>query len=198
MVIFEGQRFNQEWSKGEVPDTLYGMSEKGWTDKELFYYWMTELFVKQIPPAHPVTHYEPVTIRAASEQGIVVFCLPPHCTHVAQPLDVSFFHPLKVNWSEACHIFMQENPGCVVTKYQFSQQHSIHPFNPDKISVPMYPPGASDESDEESSDEEEMDVSEKQEGGHDRPQPTSFLLNRLNCSLPGMKMDMTSTLMLTT
>ena len=35
MVIFEGQRFNPEWSKGEVPDTLYGMSKKGWTDQEL-------------------------------------------------------------------------------------------------------------------------------------------------------------------
>ena len=36
MVIFKGQRFNLEWSKGEVPDILYGMSEKGWTDQELF------------------------------------------------------------------------------------------------------------------------------------------------------------------
>ena len=202
MVIFEGQRFNPEWSKGEVTDTLYGMSDKGWTDQELFYYWMTELFVKQIPPARPVmllvdghsSHYEPVTIRAASEQGVVVFCLPPHCTHVAQPLDVSFFRPLKVYWSEACHMFMQENPGCVVTKYQFSQFFSkawykaiqpqnlissfaktgIHPFNPDKISVPVYPPGANDESDEESSEEEYMDIFDNQEDDHDKPQPTSF------------------------
>ena len=27
MVIFEGKRLNSEWIKGEVPDTLYGMSE---------------------------------------------------------------------------------------------------------------------------------------------------------------------------
>ena len=27
MVFFEGQRFNSDWSKGEVPNTLYGMSE---------------------------------------------------------------------------------------------------------------------------------------------------------------------------
>ena len=36
MVIFDGQHFNPEWSKGEVPNTLYGMSDKGWTDQELF------------------------------------------------------------------------------------------------------------------------------------------------------------------
>ena len=69
MVIFEG-RFNPEWSKGEVPNTLYGMSDKGWTDQELFFYWMTQLFVKYIPPTRPVMllvdghslHYEPETI----------------------------------------------------------------------------------------------------------------------------------------
>ena len=35
MIIFEGQRFNSEWSKGEVPGMLYGMS--GWTDQGLFF-----------------------------------------------------------------------------------------------------------------------------------------------------------------
>ena len=70
MVIFEGQRFNPEWSKGEVPDTLYDMSEKGWTDQELFYYWLIEQFVKHIPPTRPVillvdghsSHYEPESV----------------------------------------------------------------------------------------------------------------------------------------
>ena len=192
MVIFEGQRLNPEWSKGEVPDTLYGMSEKGWTDQELFYYWLTELFVKQIPPARPVmllvdghsSHYEPESIRAAAEQGIIVFCLPPHSTHVAQPLDVSFFHPLKVYWSEACHTFMQENPGCVVTKYQFSRLFSkawykaiqpqnlisgftktgIHPFNPNAISILPCPPGVDDNSEDESDSDEDMKLDDDNGG----------------------------------
>jgi len=55
MVIFEGKRLNPEWTKGEVPDTLYGMSDKGWTDMELFSHWMTSQFIPHIPPAHPVT-----------------------------------------------------------------------------------------------------------------------------------------------
>ena len=38
MVIFKGERFNHEWSVGEVSDTLYGMSESGWIDQELFFY----------------------------------------------------------------------------------------------------------------------------------------------------------------
>ena len=182
MVIFEGQRFNPEWSKGEVPDTLYGMSERGWTDQEMFFFWMTELFVKHIPPVRPVlllvdghsSHYEPDTIRAAAEQGIVIFCHPPHCTHVAQPLDVSFFRPLKVYWSEVCHTFMQENPGSVITKYQFSALFSkawykaiqpqnliagftkcgIYPYNSDAIKPTIYTP---EEEDEDGIDEQKMD-----------------------------------------
>ena len=164
MVIFEGKRLNSEWTKGEVPDTLYGMSEKGWTDMELFHYWMTNLFIPNIPPARPVlllvdghsSHYEPDTIRIAQNEGIVVLCLPPHTTHVSQPLDVSFFRPLKVYWSDACHKYMQDNPGHVVTKYQFSALFSqawykaikpenvisgfkkagICPFNPKAIAAP--------------------------------------------------------------
>ena len=31
MVIFKGERLNYEWTKGEVPNTIYGMSPQGWT-----------------------------------------------------------------------------------------------------------------------------------------------------------------------
>ncbi len=132
MVIFEGKRLNPEWTKGEVPCTLYGMSDKGWTDMELFSYWMKDLFLPSIPPARPVlllvdghsSHYEPETIRYAASQDVVVLCLPPHTTHVSQPLDVSFFKPLKSYWSEVCHRYTQDNPGRVVTKYQFSSLFS--------------------------------------------------------------------------
>ena len=91
----------------------------------------------------------------------MIFCLPPHSTHVAQPLDISFFQPLKVYWSEACHKFMQENPGRVVTKYSFSPLFAeawykairpgnlivgfvkvgVCPFNPEAIKIPLIPPG---------------------------------------------------------
>ena len=71
------------------------------------------------------SHYEPDTIRLAAEEEVIILCLPPHTTHVSQPLDVSFFRPLKVYWSEGCHMYMQENPGRVVTKYQFSSLFSV-------------------------------------------------------------------------
>jgi len=38
ILIFKGERMNHEWTRGEVPNTLYGMSENGWIDQELFFY----------------------------------------------------------------------------------------------------------------------------------------------------------------
>ena len=36
MVIFKGERFNYDFMKGEVPDTVFGMSPNGWIDQDLF------------------------------------------------------------------------------------------------------------------------------------------------------------------
>ena len=98
MVVFQGNRLNPEWTKGEVPCTLYGMSDKGWTDMELFSYWLKDLFIPSIPP-----------------------------------LEVSFFKPLKMYWSDTCHRYMQDNPGRVVTKFQFSS-HTTHVSQPLEVS----------------------------------------------------------------
>ena len=81
-----------------------------------------------IPPARPVillldghsSHYNPEAIAIAAEEKIIIFCLPPHTTHVAQPLDVSFFGPLKQHWEKVCNDYMSDNPGRAVTKFQFS------------------------------------------------------------------------------
>ena len=144
MVIFKGERFNHEWSRDEVPNTLYGMSESGWIDSELFYYWLDKLFLLHIPPQRPVmllcdghgSHFTPEAIARAAEKGVVVFCIPPNTTHVAQPLDVSFFAPLKRYWSSICHTYLAENPGCVVTKLNFSLLFSrawVKAINPETI-----------------------------------------------------------------
>lgn len=85
MVIFKGERFNHQWSDGEIPDTLYGMSESGWIDQELFLYWLKRLFINHIPPQRPVlllfdghsSHYTPEALREAAAEGVVIFCLPP-------------------------------------------------------------------------------------------------------------------------
>ena len=158
MVIFQGTRLNYELTIGEVPGTLYGLSEK---DQTLFF---RDIFTKYISPARPILlmldghsiHYTPEVVHAAAKQGVVMLCLPPHTTHCIQPLDVSFFKSLKAHWSTACHGYMVNNPGRVVTKFQFPtlfkeawfkaikpetfisgfRKTGVYPLNPLAISVP--------------------------------------------------------------
>ena len=80
MVIFQGARLNHELTQGEVHGTLYGVSDKGWIDQVLFFHWLNDIFIKNIPPARPVllmldghsTHYTPEVVHAAAEQGIIL------------------------------------------------------------------------------------------------------------------------------
>ena len=153
---------------------------------------MTQLFVKHIPPTQQVMllvdghslHYEPETTQAAVEAGVAMFCLSPHSTHMTQPLDVSFCRPLKVYWSEACHKIMQDNPDCVVTKYQFSPtlcwnivKHLSRKsrcwvfqsrWNPEAINIPSLPLGV----DEGGVSDEDLDGDLHNERQGDDPSAT--------------------------
>jgi len=131
MVIFEGKYLNYLWTVGEVPGTIYGMSEKGWTDQELFLHWLKH-FLKYANPGRPLlllldghsSHFELSSIELAREKGVTILCLPPHTTHESQPLDSAVFGPLKKHWTQECHDFQQKNPGAVITKYNFSKLFS--------------------------------------------------------------------------
>lgn len=57
-------------------------------------------------------------LEFAKANGIVLLCLPPHCTHRLQPLDVSFFGPLKIFYDQEISKWLREHPGRVVTQYQ--------------------------------------------------------------------------------
>ena len=128
MVIFEGKYLNHQWTLGEVPGTYYGMSDKGWTDQELFRHWLKNHFVRYAVPGRPIlllldghsSHYEPASVEFANEENIILFCLPPHTTQDTQPIDWTVFGPLKCHWSNVCHQQQLCNPGMIISKLNFS------------------------------------------------------------------------------
>ena len=164
MVIFDVQKLNPSWTEGEFPGTKYGLSSNGWINTELFEAWLSEHFLEHAVSARPLlllldghsTHYQPQLLRLAREHDVIILCLPPHTTHEAQPLDCGVFGPLKAHWSNVCHSFLQQNPGRVITRFQFSSLFSeawgmavtpsniiagfrtcgVYPFNPSAIQVP--------------------------------------------------------------
>lgn len=126
-IIYAAKQLSPLWMKDEVPGSCYAVSDNGWIDQELFHFWLKDHFLKHAVAARPLlllldghsSHFKPETIRYAKENGVIVFCLPPHTTHECQPLDCSLFGPLKVHWRKLCHSFYQKHPNGVISKLNF-------------------------------------------------------------------------------
>ena len=61
------------------------------------------------------------TIDYARENDIVIVSLPPHTSHKLQPLDRSFFKPLKAVFNSACSSWLTNHPGRRITVDQLGE-----------------------------------------------------------------------------
>lgn len=85
------------------PNALYGWSESGYVNSELFKKWFLKHFLIHAPKERPLLlifdgHRSPVSLEVverARKEGVVLLCLPPHCSHILQPLDTGLFVVLK-------------------------------------------------------------------------------------------------------
>ena len=76
--------------------------------KDTFRFWFKK-FVENLPKTGKVlllfdghgSHIDFETSRIARENGVVLMSLPPHCTHILQPLDRTVFGPLKQAYESA-------------------------------------------------------------------------------------------------
>lgn len=53
-AIFDVKQLNVLWTRGEVPGTRYGLSDKGWTNKELLNGWLKDHFLVHAVPGCPL------------------------------------------------------------------------------------------------------------------------------------------------
>ena len=131
-IIFNRKSLSQELTRGEIPGMLYGLSDSGWMSRDLFFHWFTKHFLLYAPQVRPLlllldghsTHYCPDTINMAAQNQVIIFTLPPHTTHVMQPLDRGCFAPLKVSWRQICHQFIAKNPGKTESQYNLCRLFS--------------------------------------------------------------------------
>ena len=149
-------------------DTLYARSESGWIDTELYLAWMKKFFLKFIVPERPVllltdghkTHINIDVIDLCRDNGISLFCLPPHTTHALQPLDVAVFKSLKDSFAKAVRALSFTKKNFIVTKREFARvvkrpldqafaianvkagfsKWGIYPFNPNAIAIKKMTP----------------------------------------------------------
>jgi len=121
MVIFKGVRCKPEFADGAPPETLIEMSECGYISADLFLFWLKHFQHYRAPGKCILVHVKSLEVLDyAKENDITLICLPPHTTHYLQPLNRSFFNPLKVYYDQACRSFISNHPGQSITKLQFS------------------------------------------------------------------------------
>ena len=103
MIIFAIKTPQRTWRK-EYPEAVYGCSHNGWSDDELGYKWLTDVFDPEtrdygirllIIDGH-ASHISVQFVRYCWANNIVPLCLPPHTTHYLQPLDIGLFSPLSM------------------------------------------------------------------------------------------------------
>lgn len=131
MIIIPRVRMKPQFMEGSPPGTLTVTHKSGWMQIELFDKWFDH-FLKhtQASKTNPVllildghkTHTQNISIiDKARNNGVTILCLPPHCSHRMQPLDVSFMAPLSTFYTQEMEIWLRNHPGRCVTVSEVPQ-----------------------------------------------------------------------------
>ena len=129
-LILSGKAHMRRWYEGEElePKSCIAISPTGFTNDEVSLDWLKhfdlhskgyQVGVKRllIIDGHG-SHHTIEFISYCYENNIIQLSLPPHLTHILQPLDVAVFQPLKGYYAKALDVLVRD--GCTnITKLEF-------------------------------------------------------------------------------
>lgn len=129
MFIYRRLRFTASLSTGGPPEAIYHCSKSGWINEELFFKWLQHF--AQHCGAHTQnptllvldnhsSHQSLSAYEFCRENGIHILSLPPHTSHKMQPLDVTFYGPLKSGYNRECDLYMKMHPFEKITDYHLA------------------------------------------------------------------------------
>ncbi|XP_046745658.1 MFS-type transporter clz9-like [Diprion similis] len=125
--IFKRKRMNAQLLRGSNSDMIAAVSDSGWINENLFVDWLHH-FISYAKPSvgKPIllvldNHESHVSLGCyllCRQNGIVLLSLPPHTSHRMQPLDLTYFGPLKTAYNRECDLYMASNVGQRITQYE--------------------------------------------------------------------------------
>jgi len=131
LFIFPRQRMKAELMDGSPPGSICVCHPSGWMQMDIFGQWFEHfLTTSGASKLNPVllildghsTHVRNLSvINKARDRGVVIVCLPPHCSHKIQPLDVSFMKPLSTYYNTEVTKWLRSHPGRTVSVFQIAQ-----------------------------------------------------------------------------
>ena len=109
-IVFTGKHLMDNCTNGGPLATRYAVSPNGWMTNTAYIDWFKNLFLPSIPSDRVIllildgshsSHISYEVHKMAIENQMHMLKLPPHLTHLLQPLDVGVFTPLKAKWYSA-------------------------------------------------------------------------------------------------
>ncbi|KAJ8934038.1 hypothetical protein NQ314_013613 [Rhamnusium bicolor] len=133
LIIFKGVNVWSTWvpdtTKGEesYPGMTFAASTNGWITSEIFFNYFEKSFIPALGPERPVlliydghaTHLSSNVVNLAKRENIVILKLPPHTSHLLQPLDLCLFKSLKVEWGQKLCTWQRNHSGMRIPKKEF-------------------------------------------------------------------------------
>ena len=125
--IFKRKRLNSQLLQGGAENMIAAVSDSGWINENLFVDWLQHFISFSKPSKEsPIllvldNHESHVSLdcyELCHQHGIHLLCLPPHTSHCMQPLDLTYFGPLKTAYNRECDLYMADNIGRRITQYE--------------------------------------------------------------------------------
>ena len=163
MLVFGARKRMDPALLSEAPDgSIGGVSDSGWVTTQLFLQWFGH-FVEHAGPSkerrvllfmdNHSSHISSDIIAQARLHGVDIVTIPPHSSHVVQPLDLTIYGPLKQAWARQVSYYHDANPGQRITDRQVGgilarawrsamrtdsikkgfESSGICPFDPDRV-----------------------------------------------------------------
>ena len=107
LLIFKGESINTRWINERSPEGwFFATSRNGWTSNDLGFAWLKNVFEpftrekaagrrRLLIANRHGSHIQGKFITHYMENGINLLIMPPHCSHILQPLDVGVFSACK-------------------------------------------------------------------------------------------------------
>lgn len=131
MVIHKGKRINQDWYEDKPREVMLRVSPTGYIKKDLFWHygvrftlWLNQKGRLNKPQvllldSHSSHTYNYDFMSMMKQHGIHVFAMPPHTSHILQPLDSTPFGRFKQIWQRNLLKFNFKNTAQVLSKKDY-------------------------------------------------------------------------------
>lgn len=119
-VVYKSEHLWSTWTEGGPEGCRYNRTKNGWFDMATFEDWFFSCLLPKLKKQEGTkvligdnlsSHINAEVIKECDKYDIRFVCLPPHSSHLTQPLDVAYFAPMKSMWRKILTTWKESDYG---------------------------------------------------------------------------------------